>query len=156
MPDQNNPPPRRGFTQPVSERELVTDPVVVGLNHSGISTLALRRAADEAAHRSAQLHVVISGPVEESIESSAIDDREMQTISTILRNNHVTVIPIESATTDTLLEYCRKVGSSLLVIGCDNEASPDDLESPTTAHRLVDEADFDVLLVHSDEQHSHH
>lgn len=117
--------------------------------------MALRKAADEAAHRSRHLHVVVGGPAEESVESAASDDREMHTIWSILRNHHVTVHPIESATPETLLEYCRQVGASLLVIGCDADADPDELENPNTAHRLVDEAVCDVLVVHADEWHSH-
>ncbi len=130
-------------------------PVVVGLNHSGTSALALRRAADEAAHRSTHLHVVVGGPAEESLESTGTDDREIKTISSILRNQHVTVHPIESATPETLLDYCQEVGASLLVIGCDASAESGELENPNTAHRLVDEAECDVLVVHADERHGH-
>lgn len=155
MTDRNVPPPRRGFTRTTTRESSTVLPVVVGLNHSGISALALRRAADEAAHRSTHLHVVVGGPAEESLESAAIDDREMHTISSILRNHHVTVHPIEVATPETLLDYCKEVGASLLVIGCDVDAAPDDLESPKTAHRLVDAAECDVLVVHVDERHGH-
>lgn len=150
-----NVPPRRGFTRSMTEERTAALPVVVGLNHSGTSALALRRAADEAAHRSTHLHVVVGGPAEESVESAAADDREMHTISSILRNHHVTVHPIESATPETLLDYCKQVGASLLVIGCDTEADSNTLESPNTAHRLVDDAECDVLVVHADERHGH-
>lgn len=149
-------PPRRGFTQALSEEKVTTLPVVVGLNHSPMSTLVLLRAADEAAHRSAHLHVVVSGSAEESIASAAVDEREMHTISSILRNRHVTIYPLESADADSLLRYCRDVGASLLVVGCDDSAAEEDLENPTTAHRLVDEAECDVLVVHGDDRHSHH
>lgn len=155
MTDRNVPPPRRGFTRSKTEERTTAFPVVVGLNHSGISALALRRAADEAAHRSTHLHVVVGGPAEENLESAATDDREMHTISSILRNRHVTVHPAESATPGTLLDYCRQVSASLLVIGCDADAAPEGLENPNTAHRLVDEAECDVLVVHADEQHGH-
>lgn len=155
MSEPNVPPPRRGFTQSISEGRELAYPVVVGLNHSGTSALALRKAADEAAHRSRHLHVVIGGSAEDSLESTGADDREIRTIASILRNRHVTVAPIESATPETLLEYCREVGASLLVIGCDEGASSEDLENPTTAHRLVDEAECDVLIVHTDERHEH-
>ena len=149
------PPPRRGFTRSTTESRPRSFPVVVGLDHSGISVLALRRAADEAAHRSTQLHVVVGGPSDESLESAATDEREMHTISSILRNQHVTVHPIESATSETLLDYCQEVGASLLVVGCDADARPDQLENPNTAHRLVDDAECDVLVVHTDERHGH-
>jgi nucleotide-binding universal stress UspA family protein len=139
----------------MTEERTSAMPVVVGLNHSGTSALALRRAADEAAHRSTHLHVVVGGPAEESLESAAADDREMHTISSILRNHHVTVHPMESATPETLLDYCQQVGASLLVIGCDVDAGPDELENPNTAHRLVDNAECDVLVVHADDRHGH-
>ena len=139
----------------MTEEQAQAFPVVVGLNHSGTSALALRRAADEAAHRSTHLHVVVGGPAEEDLESTGTDDREIQTISSILRNQHVTVHPIESATPETLLDYCQEVGASLLVIGCDASAESGELENPNTAHRLVDDAECDVLVVHADERHGH-
>lgn len=151
-----NTPPRPGFTQAMTDERVSAFPVVVGMNHSGLSALALRRAADEAAHRSAHLHIVVGGDAQEAIGSSATDDREMHTISSILRNRHVTVYPVDSATPQTLLDYCKDVGASLLVVGCQADTEPDELENPATAHRLVDEAECDVLVVHSDEQHKHH
>jgi nucleotide-binding universal stress UspA family protein len=151
-----NTPPRPGFTQAMTEERTSAFPVVVGINHSGLSALALRRAADEAAHRSAHLHIVVGGDAQEAIDSSATDDREMHTIASILRNRHVTVFPVDSATPGTLLDYCKEVGASLLVVGCQPDTGPNELENPTTAHRLVDEAECDVLVVHSDEQHRDH
>jgi nucleotide-binding universal stress UspA family protein len=151
-----NTPPRPGFTQAMTEERTSAFPVVVGVNHSGLSALALRRAADEAAHRSAHLHIVVGGDAQEAIDSSATDDREMHTIASILRNRHVTVFPVDSATPGTLLDYCKEVGASLLVVGCQPDTGPNELENPTTAHRLVDEAECDVLVVHSDEQHRDH
>lgn len=151
-----NTPPRPGFTQAMTEERTSAFPVVVGINHSGLSALALRRAADEAAHRSAHLHIVVGGDAQEAIDSSATDDREVHTIASILRNRHVTVYPVDSATPETLLDYCKEVGASLLVVGCQADSRPDELENPATAHRLVDEAECDVLVVHSDEQHRHH
>ena len=151
-----NTPPRPGFTQGMTEERISAFPVVVGINHSGLSALALRRAADEAAHRSAHLHIVVGGDAPEAIDSSATDDREMHTISSILRNQHVTVYPVDSATPQTLMDYCKEVGASLLVVGCEPDTEPDELENPATAHRLVDEAECDVLVVHSDERHKHH
>lgn len=150
-----NPPPRRGFTQTLSDDRVTTYPVVAGLDHSPMSTLVLLKAADEAAHRSAHLHVVVSGPAEESLESAAADEREMRTISSILRNRHVTIYPTEAAGADMLLAYCKEVGAALLVVGCDDSAADEALDSPTTAHRLVDDAVCDVLIVHGDERHSH-
>lgn len=155
MSEYNKPSPRRGFTQSLTEDRSTAYPVVVGINHSGLSVLALRRAADEAAHRSAHLHVVIGGSAGAALDTAATDEREQHTISSILRNRHVTVSPVEQATPETLLDYCGDVGASLLVIGCDNEAEPGELENPSTAHRLVDEAECDVLVVHSDPQHGH-
>jgi nucleotide-binding universal stress UspA family protein len=140
----------------MTEERASSFPVVVGINHSGLSALALRRAADEAAHRSAHLHIVVGGDAQEAIDSSATDDREMHTISSILRNRHVTVFPVGSATPEILLDYCREVGASLLVVGCQADTGPEELENPATAHRLVDEAECDVLVVHSDEQHRGH
>ena len=140
----------------MTEERTSAFPVVVGINHSGLSALALRRAADEAAHRSAHLHIVVGGDAQEAIDSSATDDREMHTIASILRNRHVTVYPVDSATPETLLDYCKEVGASLLVVGCRADTEPDELENPATAHRLVDEAECDVLVVHADEQHRGH
>lgn len=140
----------------MTEERISAFPVVVGINHSGLSALALRRAADEAAHRSAHLHIVVGGDAQEAIDSSATDDREMHTISSILQNRHVTVFPVDAANPETLLDYCQEVGASLLVVGCEADTEPDELENPATAHRLVDEAQCDVLVVHSDDQHRHH
>lgn len=151
-----NTPPRPGFTQALTEERAAALPVVVGINHSGLSALALRRAADEAAHRSAHLHIVVGGDAKEALDSSATDEREMNTIASILRNRHVTVSPVDSASPETLLDYCAQVGASLLVVGCEPDTDPQDLENPATAHRLVDEAECDVLVVHADDQHRHH
>lgn len=156
MPDSNKPSPRPGFTQSLSGERETTYPVVVGVTDSAMSVLALRRAADEAAHRSVPLHVIAGGPAEETLESAATDAREMQVISSLLNNRHVTVSIVDPATADALLGYCKDVSASLLVIGCDEEAGPDALDNPATAHRLVDEAGCDVLVVHGDEQHGHH
>lgn len=155
MTGHRGPPPRRGFTQALSEEFVTTHPVVVGLSHSRMSTWVLLKAADEAAHRSAHLHVVVSGSPGVSIESAAADEREMQAISSILRNRNVTIYPLEDSDTDSLLAYCRHIGASLLVIGCDESAADEDLENPETAHRLVDDAECDVLVVHGDSRHSH-
>lgn len=155
MSDQKTP-PRRGFTQATTEERATVYPVVVGINHSGLSALALRRAADEAAHRSSHLHVIVGGDAEEALNTSATDEREMHTISSILKNQHVTVYPVDRATPETLLDYCNDVGASLLVVGCKADTRPEELENPATAHRLVDEADCDVLVVHADPQHGHH
>lgn len=149
-------PPRRGFTQISPEERAVAYPVVVGINHSGLSALALRRAADEAAHRSAHLHVIVGGDAEEALSSAASYDRERQTLSSILKNQHVTVYPVDKATPETLLDYCEDVGASLLVVGCEPDTRPDELENPATAHRLVDDADCDVLVVHTTPQPEHH
>lgn len=151
-----NTPPRPGFTQAMTEERTSAFPVVVGINHSGLSALALRRAADEAAHRSAHLHVVVGGDAHEALDSSATDDREMHTIASILQNRHVTIYPVDSASPETLIDYCAEVGASLLVIGCEADTEPGELENPATAHRLVDEAKCDVLVVHADEQHRGH
>jgi K+-sensing histidine kinase KdpD len=148
--------PRPGFTQSMTNERASAFPVVVGINHSGLSALALRRAADEAAHRSAHLHIVVGGDAQSAIDSSATDEREMQTISSILRNQNVTVYPVDIATPETLLDYCTGVGASLLVVGCEADTDQGALENPATAHRLVDEAQCDVLVVHADEQHRHH
>lgn len=154
MADQKTP-PRRGFTQTSPEERATAYPVVVGINHSGLSALALRRAADEAAHRSAHLHVIVGGDAEDALSSSATDDREMHTLSAILKNQHVTVYPVDRATPKTLLDYCKDVGASLLVVGCEPDTRSDELENPATAHQLVDAADCDVLVVHTDPQHGH-
>lgn len=149
MSDQTVPPPRRGFTQSLSDEMPPAHPVVVGLDRSGVSALALRRAADEAAHRSAHLHVVVGGDAERNVEMAATDERELHALSSILRNQHVTVAPTDSLTPGALIEYCAEVGAALLVVGCDSEAGLDDLENPGTAHVLVDEAECDVLVVHA-------
>lgn len=151
-----NTPARPGFTQALTEERTSAFPVVVGINHSGLSVLALRRAADEAAHRSAPLHIVVGGDAREALDSAATDDREMHTIASILQNRHVIVYPVDSATPETLIDYCAEVGASLLVIGCEAGTGPDELENPATAHRLVDEARCDVFVVHADEQHRGH
>lgn len=153
MIDNNNPPPRRGFTQSMAGERSLASPVVVGINHSPMSSMVLRKAANEAAHRSLHLHVVVNGSPDQSLEGAVVDDREVHIISAILRNQHVTVIPIEDADPEALLDYCKKVGASLLVVGCDARAVPGDLESPETAHCLVDGAESDVLVVQTGERH---
>lgn len=153
MPEQNIP-LRRGFTQSLTEESRAAHPVVVGITGSEMSALALRRAADEAAHRSVHLHVITGGPIEETLEPT-IDVREMHTISSILANPHVTVSIVHTATPEDLLSYCETVSASLLVVGCDTNSDPDELDNPATAHRLVDEAGCDVLVVHADEHHTH-
>lgn len=150
-----NPPPRRGFTQALSDDRVTTSPVVAGLDHSQMSMQVLLKAADEAAHRSAHLHIVVGGPSQESLESAAVDERELRTISSILRNRHVTIYPTEEAGADLLLAYCREVGATLLVVGCDDSAGDGALDSPITAHRLIDDAQCDVLIVHDDDRHGH-
>lgn len=149
------PSPRRGFTQSLAEERKTALPVVVGITSSAVSVLALRRAADEAARRSVGLHVITGGPAEETLDSATTDEREMQAISSILSNRHVTVSIVDPATADALVEYCREVGASLLVVGCGDDSSPGELDHPTTAHRLVDEADCDVLVVHADGRSRH-
>lgn len=156
MSDNNNPSPRPGFTQSLPEERETAHPVVVGITDSSMSVLALRRAADEAAHRSAPLHVIAGGPAEETLGSVATDAREMQVVSSILGNPHVTVSIVDPATADALLGYSEDVSASLLVVASDENAGPDDLDNPATAHRLVDEAYCDVLVVHADEQHGDH
>lgn len=129
-------------------------PVVVGVTGSEMSLLALRRAADEAAQRSSPLHVIAGGPAEATLGPAARDAREWHTVASILCMPRVTVSTVDDTTPEALVRYCSEVTASLLVIGCNEYATRDELENPATAHRLVDEARCDVLVVHPRESAS--
>jgi nucleotide-binding universal stress UspA family protein len=144
MPILNNPPPRPGFTRSLPYRNA---PVVVALTESRISVAALRRAADEAAHRSSPLHVLTGGPAESTLAGVIDDARELHTVSWILRMPYVTVSIIDQTTPEALIGYCAQVGASLLVLGCDQDAVEDSLDSRSTARYIVDGARCDVLVV---------
>jgi len=150
MPAVNNPPPRPGFTRAVPQR---TAPVVVSVTESATSIVALRRAADEAAQRSSPLHVIAGGPVEDALGSVVADDeREWHTLSWMLRGPHVTVSVVVDTSPEALAAYCKDVAAYLLVVGCDQSADHDDMESMKAAHRLVDVATCDVLVIHAPQQ----
>lgn len=122
--------------------------MVVGVTGSETSLLALRRAAAEAAQRSSPLHVIAGGPPRAALASATEDERELHTVSSILRMPQVTVSIVDQTSAEALAGYCDEVGACLLVIGCDDRAPGTDLESPATTHRLLDEAHCDVLVVH--------
>lgn len=149
MPAVNNPSPRPGFTRVRPQRVA---PIVVGVAASATSLLALRRAADEAARQSAPLHVIAGGPAEDVLGPTAHDEREWHTVSAILKNARVTVSVVDETTAEGLVEYCRQVAASLLVVGCDQRAGHDELEGPGTTHQLVDTADCDVLVIHAQQK----
>lgn len=146
----NNPTPRPGFTRAAPQRVA---PVVVGVTDSATSIIALRRAADEAAQRSSPLHVIAGGPVEDALGSVvAVGEREWHVLSWILRKPQVTVSVVVDTSPEALAAYCQDVAAWLLVVGCDHSADHDDMESTKAAHRLVDVATCDVLVVHTPEQ----
>lgn len=146
MPAANNPTPRPGFTR---GRPQLAAPVVVGITKSATSILALRRAADEAAQKSAPLHVIVGGAVEEILGSATDDEREWHAVSSIFRNERVTVSVVDETTAEGLVGYCRQIAAALLVVGCDRTVGHGDLESPETAHQLVGTAECDVLVIHA-------
>lgn len=112
----NRPSSRPGFTYVAEARAREQGPVVVLVSESPGSAAALRRAAEAAAMRSVRLHVVdatasgrfvatISGP------SQGIEDRERAVALSIIGNPNVTITRV-----DSLADYCRHVGATLLVV----------------------------------------
>ena len=127
--------------------------MVVSITESATSIIALRRAADEAAQRSSPLHVIPGGPVEDALGSVVADDeREWHALSWMLRRPQVTVTVVVDTSPEALAAYCQDVAAYLLVVGCDQSADHDDTESTMAAHRLVDVATCDVLVIHAPEQ----
>lgn len=117
----NHPSPRPGFTFVADRESRRAGVVVVVISEHPGSMTALLRAAAEAAHRSAHLHVVDIGPAP-GFEKSVIQapekvrDREHLSALTILKNPNVTIAHIDLTDRNDLVECCRSVGASLLVV----------------------------------------
>lgn len=121
----NHPSPRPGFTYVADAKAREQGPVVALVSDSTGSVTALRRAAEEAAMRSARVLVVdacsshsFRAKLQDSPDS--FDERERSVALSILRNPNVMSAHVDVADFGEIVSLCQQHGASLLVVdsGC--------------------------------------
>jgi nucleotide-binding universal stress UspA family protein len=136
--------------------------VVVGLDGSEASLLALRHSLHEATWRGVELHVVhvldvtpavlhLAGNQRISTRDLAESDRvEVWNRATpILEAGGLEVVRVnrEGKPADVLSEYCQEVGASVLVVGPRGRGRVAEALLGSTAQSVVKSAQCDVLVV---------
>jgi nucleotide-binding universal stress UspA family protein len=141
-----------------------TGPVVVGLDGSEASLLALRHSVHEATWRGVELHVVhvldvtpavlhLAGNQKISTRDLAESDRvEVWNRATpILEEAELEVVRVDrdGNPADALSAYCIEVGASVLVVGPRGRGRVAEALLGSTAHSVVKSTQCDVLVVKS-------
>jgi nucleotide-binding universal stress UspA family protein len=144
--------------EPTSE----TGPVVVGLDGSEASLNALRHGLQEAAWRGVELHVVhvltvtpavlhLAGDVTITTREQAESDRAevWRRAEPALDGSEVAVTRVEreGEPGETLTEYSREVGASVLVVGPRGRGRVKEMLLGSTAQAAVRASTCDVLVV---------
>jgi len=137
-------------------------PVVVGLDGSDASLMALRHAVHEAGWRAAELHVVhaldvtpavlhLAGDQKISTRDLAESDREevWKRATPILEEVDLEVVRVnrDGKPAAALSEYCDEVKASVLVVGPRGRGRVAEALLGSTAQAVVKTARCDVLVV---------
>lgn len=141
----NRPSPRPGFTHVADHEARRRGPVVAVVSDSPGSLVALRRAAEEAAMLSVHLQVVdtcSSGGFKKRLlgEPESFDARNRSVALSILRNPNVATTHVDASEFAEVVDMCRAIGASLLVMDAHC------LGEPTVANELVGATADDAAL----------
>jgi nucleotide-binding universal stress UspA family protein len=132
--------------------------VVVGVDGSEVSRTVLEKAAEEAAWRGGELHIVhiaqhpvvysevpidLTGMIE--AERSAVWEQLEPTISNI--TIPVERIDLDGYPADVLPGYANQAGADLIVVGTRGRGDLASLILGSTSHRTIQLANCDVLVV---------
>lgn len=137
--------------------------VVVGYDGSEQSGLALRRAAEEAGMREAELHVVHVVDVTPAVlllpsdvtvntaELAAARHQEVWDRAAPLLDpdGPIKRVDLEGYPADALVDYCEKVGADLLVVGTRDRGRLASTFLGSTSHRALERAHCDVMVAKS-------
>ena len=134
--------PRPGFTY-IGGTPTTVGPVVVPIDDSHDSYLALRAAADHAMSRSSGLVVLADTSTKPGVFTN-LDTRETAASIGILNNTHVSTIPLDDLDTTAVIEECLALDASLLVMSA--AKFEDVVTEPSVLSDLL-QAAVDVLLV---------
>lgn len=133
--------------------------VVVGVDGSPVSVEVLKKAAEQARWREAELHIVhvsqmpvvysevpidLTGIAES--ERAAVWEQLESTISEI--DVPIQRIDLEGYPPDLLPDHAHKVGADLVVVGTRGRGNFASLVLGSTSHRAIQVAGCDVLVVH--------
>lgn len=133
--------------------------VVVGVDGSPVALDVLKKAADQARWREAELHIVhISQmPVvysEVPIDLTGMAESERVAVWEQLEPALSAIdvptkrIDLEGYPPDLLPDYAHKVGADLVVVGTRGRGNFASLILGSTSHRTIQVAGCDVLVVH--------
>lgn len=132
--------------------------VVVGVDGSPVSGEVLKKAAEQARWREAELHIVHVSqmPVvysEVPIDLTGIAESERVAVWKQLEPSLSVIdvptkrINLEGYPPDLLPDYARKVGADLVVVGTRGRGDFASLILGSTSHRAIQVAGCDVLVV---------
>jgi nucleotide-binding universal stress UspA family protein len=141
-----------------------TGPVVVGIDGSEASMVALRHAAREAGWRGVEVHVVHALDVTPAVlhlaNNRTINTRELaesdreeiwRLAMPILDDSVAAVVEVnrDGKPGSALVEYSREIGASVLVVAPRGRGRVVDALLGSTAQSVVRDAQCDVLVVKS-------
>lgn len=136
-------------------------PVVVGIDGSDASLVALARAVREAEWRGVKLHVLhaldvtpavlhLKGDVAVSTRVLAESDREevWKLAQPLLGGAGTNVVQVDrdGKPVDALVAYCDEIGASVLVVGPRGRGKMAEMLLGSTAQGVIKKAHCDVLL----------
>lgn len=139
-----------------------TGPVVVGIDGSDASMVALRHAAREAGWRGVALHVVHALDVTPAVlhlaDNQTINTRELaesdreeiwKLATPILDDSAAEVVKVnrDGKPGSALVDYSKEIGASILVVGPRGRGRVVDALLGSTAQSVVRDAECDVLVV---------
>jgi hypothetical protein len=110
------PTPRPGFTHVAQSQVEKTGPVVAEVEGSLIGLSVLRKAAEEATNRVADLHLLDSptSPLAGLLDVDLLDADDSAWLHTMLASPHITIV---TAPAEDLVGYGKRVRASMLVVG---------------------------------------
>lgn len=147
---KSKPSPRRGFTVVEASRVPTGSPIVLAVHDSVRAVRLFRMAIDEAMGRHRNLVVLDYGAtsLHDAIEDEAsdIDPRERRVLRSLLANQHVRVIRVETPepNLEATVAYCESTQACLLILGADHIGSS--RIDPGLADRIF-KGHFDVLVL---------
>lgn len=133
--------------------------VVVGVDGSPVSVEVLKKAAEQARWRGAELHIVHVSQMpivysEVPIDLTGIAESERVAVWEQLEPSIAEIeapikrIDLEGYPPDLLPDYAHKVGADLVVVGTRGRGNFASLVLGSTSHRSIQVAGCDVLVVH--------